>query len=134
MDHRDSPLSVEHVCQVFAQCLAHGAESHPTVTVEGILHTANFAMNELERRKAEIGGMLAQLPLEFQPRADGGADGWSFLNACNDRDGRQWTGEHMIMEQLFLLGIATGQAKWCLPRDMWEVLPGQMPYIAVVSP
>jgi hypothetical protein len=132
-DHRDSPLNPTHVGEVFNACLAHGEASHPTITVQGILHTAHFAVDELERRKREIGGMLAQLPTEFQPHETGGGGGWSFLNACDDRDGRQWTGFHAVMEQLFLLGIATGQAKWCMPREMWKMLPGEMPYIAVVS-
>jgi hypothetical protein len=130
-EYRDSPLSTRHVTEVFDACLAHGEASHPTVTVVGIVHTAHFALNELEARKTEIAGMLAQLPNEFIDNAAGGGGGWSFLNACNDRDGNQWTGLHLVMEQLVLLGLGAGQVQWCLPREMWKILPGEMPYFAV---
>jgi hypothetical protein len=129
--HRDSPLNPQHVEDVFEACLAHGAASHPTCTVQGIVHTANFAMTELERRHVEIAGMLAQLPNEFQPHETGGGGGWSFLNACMDRDGNQWTGLHLTMEKLVLLGMATDQVAWCLPREMWRALPGELPYFTV---
>jgi hypothetical protein len=132
-DYRDSPLSAQRVEEVFEACLAHGEASHPTVTVQGIVHTAHFAETELDNHRAEIGGMLAQLPLPFQPHDKGGSDGWSFLNACQDRDDNQWTGLHLVMEQLVLLGLGTGQVTWCIPREMWEVLPGGMPYFAVVA-
>jgi hypothetical protein len=132
--HRDSPLNAAHVHEVFEACLAHGEVSHPTCTVQGIAHTANFAMKELAARKNEIAGMLAQLPNEFMAHDDGGGGGWSFLNACNDRDGLQWTGFHLVMEQLVLLGLAIGRVQWCLPREMWSVLPGEMPYFVVVKP
>jgi hypothetical protein len=129
--HRDSPLNPRHVEEVFQACLAHGAASHPTCTVQGIMHTANFAMTELKCRHAEIAGMLAQLPTEFQPHETGGGGGWSFLNACQDKDGNLWTGAHVVMEKLVLLGIGAGQVEWCLPREMWSALPGEMPYFTV---
>lgn len=134
VNHRDSPLSAENVEVIFTECLAHGDADHPTISVEGIMHTAHFAIEKLRVRKADIGGMLAQLPLPFQPPERGGGGGWSFLNACMDRDDNQWTGLHSTMEMLFMLGLATGQAAYCLPREMWSALPGQMPYLMVTEP
>lgn len=131
MTHRDSPLSAESVEELFDKCLAHGTVSHPTVTVVGILHTAAFAINELERNKKLIGGMLAQLPTEFLPKDRGGGNGWSFLQACMDKDGNQWTGLHQTMEKLFMLGLGTDQVAYCLPRELWSGLPGSMPYLMV---
>jgi hypothetical protein len=131
--HRDSPLNPTHVEEVFTACLAHGDVDHPTVTVIGIVHNANFAMKRLDEHKEEIAGMLAQLPNEFRARELGGGGGWSFLNACQDRDGNQWTGLHLTMEQLVLLGLATGQVIFCMDRDMWDILPGGMPYFVVVE-
>jgi hypothetical protein len=130
--HRDSPLNPVHVEEVFNACLARGEVDHPTITAVGILHKANFAMKRLDERKAEIGGMLAQLPVEFLPHDVGGGNGWSFLQACMDKDGRQWTGLHLTMEQLVLLGLATGQVVFCMPREMWDILPEKMPYFMVV--
>ena len=35
------------------------------------------------------------------------------------------------MEQLFVLGMGLGLVKYGLPRSMWNVLPGGMPYISI---
>jgi hypothetical protein len=132
--YRDSPLNPIHVEEVFNACLAHGDVDHPTITAVGILHKANFATKRLDERKGEIAGMLAQLPTEFKSVSNGGKGGWSFLNACQDCDGHQWTGLHLTMEQLVLLGLATGQVKYCFSdREIWAALPGGMPYFMVVT-
>jgi hypothetical protein len=39
------------------------------------------------------------------------------------------TGMHHTMEALLCLGMAIGKAGYCLPREMWAVLPGSMPYV-----
>jgi hypothetical protein len=124
-------LTAELVEEVFRDCLADDKDSHTTVKVEGVVHTAAFDRAELAKHHYLIGEMLGDLPLEFQPRANGGQDGWSFLQACNDKNGEQWTGLHMTIEQLLLLGIATGQAHFCLPKNVWPALPGGMPYFVV---
>ena len=72
--------------------------------------------------------MLAELPNQFQ--ADKGG-GWSFLSACDDRNGHQWTDYHQRMEQLFQLGLALGLVRCPVPRDAWSMLPGSMPYYVV---
>jgi len=60
-----------------------------------------------------------------------GEGGWTFLNACQDKHGRLWTGLHQTVEKLFLLGMATGKAKCLLPREVWPMLPGGLPYFAI---
>ena len=105
---------------LFASCISEtGAD------VEGIMATMRL---DTTGREEEIGAMLSELPDEFQSKIGGG---WSFLNACMTRDGEQWTGLHSTMDKLFMLGIAAGKARWLLPRDMWEALPGGMPYVSV---
>jgi len=69
------------------------------------------------------------LPEQFKGSAGGG---WSFLNACDDKHGNQWTDLHLRMEQLFQLGIGIGKVKCLMPRAMWSALPGGMPYYAVI--
>jgi len=49
------------------------------------------------------------------------------LNLCTDKHGNLWTGDQSIMEQLMVLGIATGLMEYCI-RDR-EVLPGGMPCV-----
>jgi hypothetical protein len=72
--------------------------------------------------------MLAELPDMFK---ESGGGGWSFLNACDDRHGNQWTGLHQRMEQLFQLGIGIDKVECQLPREVWPALPGGMPYYIV---
>ena len=100
------------------------------VGVEGITLRVGLHPDRLNAYREEIMGMLLELPTEF---LQSGGGGWSFLNACNDRHGLQWTGFHTIMEELVILGIGVGAAKFILPREMWGVLPGGMPYLVVLD-
>lgn len=119
-------LNAQRVEELFGRCLA-GAPDQGAVT-RGIVTTAAFSPQAIEEHREEIGQLLAELPEQFR---ETGGGGWSFLNACMDRHGRQWTGLHRSMEQLFLLGLASGQVSELLPRDMWPALPGGMPYYMV---
>lgn len=123
-------LTAENVSTVFMDCLFRDEEnkSNP-VLAEAILSTFGFHPERLESHRNDIKELLAWLPTQFR---EGGNDGggWSFLNACMTREGDQW-GEHRNIEQLLALGIATGQAKILMPRQMWSVFPGGMPYFSV---
>ena len=35
------------------------------------------------------------------------------------------------MEQLLTLGIGLGYAKYLMPREMWKMFPGGMPYFQI---
>lgn len=120
------------VTEILMDCLFREDEPmEPRVEAEGVINRFGFHPERLESHREEIGKMLAELPVDFQKNIGGGG---SFLNACMDRNGEQWTGFHKVMDQLFVLGIATGQAKYVLPREMWSALPGGMPYIVVIPP
>ena len=113
-------LTAQNVENLFAECFRETGE--PT---EGVMGKAAL---DTTGRESEIESMLAQLPTEFQSTGGGG---WTFLNACMDKDGGQWTGVQPTMDKLFMLGIAAGKAKWLLPREMWSALPGGVPYAVV---
>lgn len=118
-------LTAENVETVFMNCLfLEGEDTSQAKIVKGIVSEYGFHPQRLESYKVKIAEMLGCLPDEFREDKGGG---WSFLNACNTKDGYQW-GEHRNIEQLLALGIATQQAKMLLPREMWHVLPGGMPY------
>jgi len=122
-------LSPQKVVTVYESCLfAEGEDTSDHVPAEGIMSTVGFHPGRLNAHAAEIAAMLLDLPDDFQ--ADRGG-GMSFLNACMDRHGRQWTGDHRTMDMLLQLGMAAGMARCLMPRDMWDVLPGGMPYYAV---
>lgn len=124
-----SSLTAEHVENIFVDCLFKDNEMpvKEYVPAFGITFSAGFNPERVKGYKDEIARMLEQLPDEFQE--SGG--GMSFLNACNDKHGNQWTGEHRRMEQLFMLGLAVGKVTCQIPRAMWSCLPGGMPYYVV---
>jgi hypothetical protein len=122
-------LTAENVNRVFMDCLFGDNENHDgAVLAEGVTMNVGFHPVRLKRHETEIHEMLKQLPDAFQKNGGGGM---SFLEACYDKSGRHWA-EHKTMQELFLLGIASGKAEYCLPRDLWKVLPGCMPYITVL--
>ena len=98
------------------------------VIVEGVIRKYGLHPQRMESHRSEVQVWLAALPHEFRSKEGGG---WSFLKACMDEDGNQW-GEHVSMEQLFVLGMGLRLAKCLLPREMWSVLPGGMPYYSVL--
>lgn len=122
-------LTSQAVQELMEHCLfADDEPMDDAVKVEGIIHTYAFHPGRVAEKTQTIGDLLAELPDEFQASKGGG---WSFLNACNDRHGTQWTDLHLQMERLFCLGIAVRKARWVMPRDMWQAFPGGMPYVAV---
>ena len=123
-------LTRQNVDQVVQDCRWNDVETvDQAQVVEGIAHNVGFSPPRLEEHVEDIEDMLSQLPRQFNEGDEGG--GWSFLNACNREDGVQWTGLHLQMEMLFLLGIGIGKVHWMLPRDVWRALPGGVPYVVI---
>ena len=123
-------LTPEAVNSIFMDCLfREGEDTSNFKKAQGIVCNVGFHPGRLNNHKEEIVALLAELPPQFHEATGGG---WPFLNACNDKDGNQW-GEHKNMEQLFQLGIASGLVKCLLPREMWGILPGGMPYYMVLK-
>lgn len=134
-----SVLTAENVEMVYRACLYSDdettgwdgtAEALPegTIITEGILNRTGFHGGRIEEHRDEILAMLAELPPEFRKDVGGG---WSFLNACMRSDGEQWTGFHQTQDRLFQLGMAVGAVTYTLPRELWSILPGGMPYLVV---
>ncbi len=124
-------LNAERVNAIFMDCLFRdGEDTSKHVKAEGIVRNVGFHPERLESHRAEVEAMLNELPEQFHKKSGGG---WSFLNACNDKHGNQWTGLHQRMEQLFQLGIGIGTVQCQMPREMWPVLPGGMPYYVIIA-
>lgn len=130
-------LTAEAVSETLKRCLFRedepennepGSDDYP-VKVEAITGTFGFHRDRLEAHREQVLSWLNELPLEFLTGSTGGGGGWTFLNLCNRRDGTQWTGLHSTMQELCALAIGLGLAHWLMPRDMWDVLPGGMPYV-----
>lgn len=122
-------LSASRVTEIFRDCLFNeGEDTSNNVPAEGIKTTVGFHLERLQSYKDEVAAMLDELSDDFKPVGGGGT---SFLNACDDKHGRQWADLHQTMEQLFQLGIALGKVTCLMPRVMWDALPGGVPYYLV---
>jgi hypothetical protein len=123
-------LTPERVEAIFLDCLFREDEdTSQHVKAEGLVHHVGFHPQRIAQHAAEIAELLEELPAAFKKEGGGGM---SFLNACEDKHGNQWTGLHVRMEQLFQLGIGIGKVEYLAPRSMWQVLPGGMPYLVVL--
>jgi hypothetical protein len=122
-------INANRVTEIFMACLfAEGEDTTNHVPAEGIVNSVGFHPTRLETHAEEVKSMLDELPTAFHKSGGGG---WSFLQACNDRNDEQWTGTHQVMEQLFQLGIGIKCVTLLAPREMWSMLPGGMPYYIV---
>ena len=95
------------------------------IVVDGIMRKWGFHPERLLSHKEEVREILNEMPETFHMKGGGG---WSFLNLCMDKNNNQW-GEHANMDELCVLAIGLKMGKWLMPRDVWEVLPGGMPYV-----
>ena len=116
-------------CMYRAEELKDGKplEGEPVI-VEGDTCTVELHPGRLTGYRKEVKEMLEGLPLEFRTTSGG----WTFQNACNDRNGVQWTDFHQHIDQLFQLGIGLGLARCSLSRELWPILPGGVPYYSVL--
>lgn len=130
-------LTAENISTVLRDCLFRDEEI-PTgnripenaIKVEGITMRFGFHPGRIEAHKEDIESLLMQLPHQFRASEGGG---WSFLNACiTDQDPpRQW-GEQVNVQELMVLGVAANLVS-VMPREMWHVLPGGVPYFTVLD-
>lgn len=122
-------LNPYRVTEIYTDCLFRdGEDTTSHVKAEGIMATAGFHPERLAGHKAEIEALLGELPDEFK---NSGGGGGSFLNACMDKRGQLWTGLHQVVDQLLQLGLAIGKIEYCLPRELWSIFPGGMPYFVI---
>ena len=117
-------LTPDAVDAVFNACQSDDGD----VEVDAIVATVKFDGAKLADYGESIVGLLMELPDEYRESVGGG---WSFLNACMDRHGNQWTGLHMEMGKLFALGQGAGLVSCLVPRELWSALPGGVPYYMV---
>ena len=113
----------ERVNDLIAECL--NGEEEGALLIEGIVSNFGFNPDKIVAKKEDIAAILDEMPDEFH--ADSGG-GMSFLNLCMTKDGQQWA-EHPTMEALVVLAIAADIGSYAMPRDMWNILPGGVPYV-----
>jgi hypothetical protein len=117
------------VHEIFWYCLFRKEEGETGFTsVSGVLKNASFHKGRLAERKEAIHTLLKELPASLQEIGGGGA---SFLEIAEDRDGKVWTRNFLLMEQLLLLGLAIGKIEYTHKRRFWDILPYGIPHIVV---
>lgn len=122
-------LSAGVVELLFRKCLfGKGDKRNQRVEVEGVMNTYALHRGRLSKHETQIIELLGELPGQFHAAYGGG---WSFLNACMDRNGNQWTGMHRSVELLVVLGLGVRKVEFVLPREQWSDFPGNMPYFVV---
>lgn len=97
------------------------------VVADGVHTKVGFNPDRLASHKEDVKTMLSELPDAFFKESGGG---WSFLNAIETKDGTQWA-EHQNVDQLLTLGLGLELVSYLMPRDMWKMFPGSMPYFVV---
>lgn len=115
----------KEVQETFKKCLfKEGEDTTGKVEVQGITHNYGLHPGRLKEQTEIVKALLAELPEEFKK-------GWSFLNLCMTKDRVQWTGSHMRCEELVVMAIGLELMSYCLPRELWQVLLGGVPYVIV---
>lgn len=115
----------ELTSNAFMDCLfKEGEDTTNHVKVQGLTNMFGLHPQRLEEKRELVTALLAELPVEFK-------EGYTFLNLCTTKDGNQWTGTHRVCEQLVVMAIGLGLMEYCLPREMWAILPGGVPYLMI---
>lgn len=126
-----SKLNATRLHEILIDCFFRDGEDTADACLgAGVRLSAGFHPKRLESYRGEIAAMLEELPDQFHEDKGGG---WSILNACVTKDGDQW-GDHPNIDELLCLTRALGLVQILLPRDMWKILPGGMPYFVVLKP
>lgn len=125
-------LTATNVESLFISCLfAVSEDSSNPLIVEGVKQKVGFDPKRIEQNKTEIETLLSQCEPTFFDTSEG--KGWTFLNFCQDKNGELWTGVHRICDHLICLGLAIGKVNFLLPRELWDALPGGVPYLQITG-
>lgn len=128
-------IKPSEVAEIFNYCLIT-KESYvkdprqPFKSAEGIFWSASFNKARLLEKEPKIHEILKELPVELQ---EGGGEGDSFLWIRKDKKGGTWTSSLRLMEQLLLLGLATGKIQYVLKRKAWGIFKLGIPHIVVMK-
>lgn len=108
--------------------LADSAEGDGVLIVKGTINNYAFNKQVLAHFRDDVVKMLDQLDDSFMDDAGGGM---SLMNMVATKNGEHW-GEQPTADALFAMANGLGLAHFSLPREMWHILPGSMPYVTVM--
>ena len=123
-------LTNQNVEDVFFKCLfKEGEDTSNAIIVKGVRMNIGFHPERLEESYYTITELLLQCHENFMENSK--AKGYTFLAFCEDKNSEQWTSLHEVCDMLITMGIAIGKVEFIMPRDIWETLPGGMPYLQI---
>lgn len=123
-------LTANNVQTIAKDCLFRDGEDTTNHLIgDAIIVTIGFHPERLEAHREDIKSMLDQLHPNFRMSVKGG---WTFLNMSTRADGTLWA-EQPTCGVLVALANALGLMKFCLPRELWAALPGNVPYIVYMD-
>lgn len=132
----EAVLTTAKVMALQIECLPPEGTTHldEAMLIPGIMRSFVYIPAKIEEHHLMIKQLLNELPEAFRSvDQEHGAGGASFLDMLFDRHGNQWTGLHEMQESLMCLGMAAGYVNLPAARNLWDVLPGGMPYFTVLS-
>lgn len=125
-------INQEEITAIFLDCLFKDDEIvnnkpiiDPIYATGIVVDKFGFNPDRIKLYEENIKKAIDQLHETFN-------EGWSFFNLGLLKDGMIWTTSHQCMEQLLVLGIASGFLKYTLPKKSWRFLPGGVPYVIKV--
>lgn len=131
MDKKLNVLTPYAVETIFNECSVKvNPGDNPAIkTFPGIQDDTKFHLDtvKLASYKDCIIALLLQLPEEFID------DGTSFKYGCLNKNREQWTGIHHVAQKLFLLGMGIDMVCYSMPRKIWKMIPGGLPFFTVLS-
>jgi hypothetical protein len=130
-------INSDRVHEIFMDCLfkkdeldEQGSPKVEFVPVMGVTINVGFHRGRLYSYEKEIIEFLEELPKEF--RKSSGNEGYSFLYADKDKNGKTWTDLHERMEKLFMLGIGIKKVEF-VDKFLWVLLPGGLPLVTYLD-
>lgn len=106
----------EHVVQELA---ANGFK-----LIDGVMNRVAVSVERVANHRDVVVAMLQELPKRFHTAAGGS----SFLHLPMLDNGTIW-GDQVRAEMLLVLALALDLAEYSAPRDLWDTLPGGVPYV-----
>jgi hypothetical protein len=125
MSENTAQLSCNQVRELMMACLVKDPAVESFPITEGLVRKYMFHPERIQEHKKDIYNLLMELDPTFRKSVGGG---WSFLQMPANKDGEQWGGQ-INAEELLVLGIAAGLMEYGMPREMWNILPGGVPYV-----
>ena len=120
-------LNEESVVSIYSRCVLGNNDFDSQgltcnfIIGEGVSFRSTFSAERLNDQREVIAGFIDQLyDIEHAP---------SFMKLSRNSKGESWTENDLVVELLVQMGTATGMLTFLYPPEIWEFLPGKVPYV-----